>query len=130
MNKAIVRTATGKVVGIIRPDVPAGFAPPRGCHIVDENKLPDGWGYEAQTVSVPQSITAAQIKRWLLRSNLIAAVEAAINALPEFDRKDFQIMWEYETVFNRDNPELLKITEVLGMSSAEIDTAFYEAAKL
>lgn len=130
MNKAIVRTATGKVLSIIRPDVPVGFAPPNGCHVVDENKLPQGWEYEEQKAPIPQTITAVQLKRWLLRADLMTSVDAAINSLPDFEQKDFQIMWEYETLFARDNPELLKIAAAINMSDEAIDTAFCEAVKL
>lgn len=130
MNTAIVRTATGRVVTVVRSDLPAGWSPPSGCHTVAEDALPSGWEYEPAEYPVPASVSSTQLRLWLLDHGLLEQVRDAIAALPADVRAEFEIMWEYETTFARDNPKMLAIAGSLNMDDAAIDRAFREASLL
>lgn len=130
MNTAVVRTSTGKVVTVLRSDLPAGWSPPSGCHVVPETDLPAGCEYEPQEYPVPNAVSAAQLRLWLLKHALLDQVGAAIEALPAQVRAEYKIMWEYETTFERANPKMLAIADAIGMGDDAIDQAFREAALL
>lgn len=130
MSKAIIRTATSKVVTFIRDDVPAGWCPPPGCHVVEEAALAVGWQYDEPQGPVPAALTAAQLRLWLLSHDLLELVTTAIAGLPPEQRAAYEIMWEYETTFTRDNPQMLAIAEAIGMSAQDVDRAFREGALL
>lgn len=127
---AIVREATGRVVTLVRSDVPTGFKAPDGCKLVPGNSLPADYEVEPQELPVPSPISAAQLRLWLLQHELLDGVAVAIAALPAEQKAAYEIMWEYETTFTRDNPQMLAIADALGLSSADVDTAFREASLL
>lgn len=84
--------------------------------------------------SVPASITARQLRLWLVRNGVtLAAVEAAIGAMDEPAQTEARIEWEYATQFERTHPLLRGLAAaVLGLDhgalDAALDAAFVEAA--
>jgi hypothetical protein len=80
---------------------------------------------------VPESVTAAQIRKWLVRHGIeLEQVTSAIAALPDSVRKETQIEWEYEPVIHRSSSMLAQMAAGFGMDAAAIDAAFIEAASL
>ena len=80
---------------------------------------------------VPDSVTAAQIRKWLVRHGItLAQVDAAIAALPDSVREETQIEWEYEPVIHRSSSMLAQMAAGFGMDAAAIDAAFLEASGL
>ena len=81
--------------------------------------------------STPDSVTAAQIRKWLVRHGItLAQVDAAIAALPDSVREETQIEWEYEPVIHRSSSMLAQMAAGFGMDAAAIDAAFLEASGL
>lgn len=122
----------GRVVTFVRPDLPAGWTPPDGLTAVPDDELPDGWERVADATPVPPSVTARQIRLWLVRQGVsLAAVEAAIDAIQEQATRDsVRVEWEYAPYVERSHPWLVPLAQSLGLTEQQVDAAFREAATL
>jgi hypothetical protein len=81
---------------------------------------------------VPLSITATQIRLWLVRNGIsMDQVSAAIAAIADPQaRAEAEVLWEYAPYVERTNPLVDMIAAGFGMSEPAIDDAFREAAGL
>ena len=79
-----------------------------------------------EPATVPESITPRQVRLLLLQQGLLDQVEAMIAAQ---DRAT-QITWQFASVFLRDNPLLVALAANLGLTTAQIDGFFTDAAAL
>lgn len=124
--------AQGRVVTFVRPDVPAGWQPPDGCTAVPDDELPEGWERAPDTSPVPQSVSARQIRLWLVQHGIsLATVEAAIDSIPDQQTRDtVRVEWEYAPYVERTHPWLVPMAQALGMTEAQIDQAFREAVTI
>lgn len=86
--------------------------------------------YTPLPAAVPQSISMRQARLALMAAGQLAAVSAAIDALPTPQREAAQIEWEYATEVRRDNALLQALTPGLGLDAAELDALFVAAAAL
>lgn len=127
-----ILNALGQVVTFVRDDVPAGWTPPEGCTAIPEAELPAGWERATDTSPVPASVTARQIRLWLVSHGVgLAAVEAAIDAIPDATQRDMvRVEWEYAPYVERSHPMLVPLAAALGLSEAQVDAAFREAPGL
>ena len=75
---------------------------------------------------VPQQVTMRQARLELLKRALLDDVEAVITAA----EREAQIQWEYASDVERSNPVIVIVQQQHGMTDAEIDDLFREAAKL
>ena len=75
---------------------------------------------------VPQQVTMRQARLELLKRGLLDDVEAVITAAG----REAQIQWEYAAVVERSNPVIAIVQQQQGMTDAQIDDLFREAAKL
>jgi hypothetical protein len=82
--------------------------------------------------SVPPSITARQIRLWLVtHGHTLAEVEAAIDAIPDPAQRELvRVEWEYAPYVERSHPMLVPLASSLGLSAAEVDAAFRTAELL
>ena len=79
------------------------------------------------------AITARQLRLALLGLGLTGAqVEAQIAAMPgtPADREAAMIEWEYATTYQRDHPLVVALGAALGLTTAQIDDAWKEAATI
>lgn len=76
------------------------------------------------------AIKARQLRLWLHGAGLLEQIPALIEALPEPRRTPARIEWEYATDYEREHPLVLQLGAALGMSAAEIDMAWRQAAAL
>lgn len=81
-------------------------------------------------IPVPASITMRQARLQLHAIGKLAAVQDAINQLPEPPKTSAQIEWDYASVVERASPFVALLTPALGLSDEEMDDLFREAAKL
>lgn len=91
----------------------------------------NGSEWVVPTPAIPESVSARQIRLWLVQQGGIslAAVDAAIDAIPDAVTRDsVRVEWEYSTYCERKHPMLVPLAAALGLSEADIDTAFLEAA--
>jgi hypothetical protein len=80
---------------------------------------------------VPESVTPYQFRVALLRSGVsLAQVDAMIDALPQPQRDEARVAWEYGLEVRRDHPLIAQFAAALGMDETAIDAAFVEAARL
>lgn len=81
--------------------------------------------------SVPASVTRRQAKQALLLNGLLGNVQPAIDAIPDaMQRAMIQIEWDDSQVFERGRPALIALGSALGLSSAQLDALFIQAAQL
>ena len=80
--------------------------------------------------TVPSSITMRQARLALLGVGLLDDVEAAIAALPSPQKEAARIQWEYSQEVQRHHGLVASLAPALGMTEAQTDALFLEAAKL
>lgn len=81
---------------------------------------------------VPASVSARQIRLWLVRHGVsLAAVDAAIAAIPDAQQRDeVRVEWDYAPYVERSHPMLLPLAAALGLTLEQVDDAFRQAATL
>lgn len=80
---------------------------------------------------VPTSVTRRQAKQALLLHGLLGNVQPAIDAIPDAtQRAMIQIEWDDSQVFERNRPALIALGAALGLTNAQLDALFIEAAQL
>lgn len=75
---------------------------------------------------VPQQVTMRQVRLALLSAELLDDVEMVIATAG----RAAQLEWEYAAVVERSNPVVAAVQQQQGMTDAQIDDLFREAAKL
>ena len=124
--------ATGRVVTFVRPDQPDGWSPPFGMTAIPDDDLPDGWEMAPDSSPVPGSVTARQIRLWLVRHGVaLSTVDAAIDSIADQQsRESVRVEWEWAPYVERSHPWLSPLAQALGLDAAAVDQAFREAAIL
>ena len=80
---------------------------------------------------VPQSVTPYQFRVALLRAGVsLAQVDAMIDALPQPERDEARVAWEYGLEVRRDHALVAQFAAALGLDDAAVDAAFVEDASL
>jgi hypothetical protein len=98
--------------------------------------LGDGWTNESVDLpverSVPASVTARQIRLWLVRHGVsLAAVDAAIDAIQDAQaREEARVEWDYAPYVERSHPMLVPLAAALGLDESQVDDAFRQAATI
>ena len=81
-------------------------------------------------VVVPIEVTMRQARLALHAAGKLAAVNAAIAALPDPPKTAALIEWEYSSTVRRDSQFVSMLGPVLGLDSAALDALFIAASKL
>jgi hypothetical protein len=81
-------------------------------------------------VVVPESVSARQIRLWLLGKGVsMSAVDAAVDAIPDAAQRDsVRVEWEYAPYVERSHPMLVPLAAALGLTEEQVDQAFVQAA--
>jgi hypothetical protein len=92
--------------------------------------LPDATDDLPELPAVPASVTARQIRLWLVRHGVsLAAVDAAIAAIPDAQqREEARVEWDYAPYVERAHSMLIPLASALGLNEEQVDQAFREAA--
>lgn len=87
---------------------------------------------EPEPPAIPATVSARQIRLWLVRHGVsLAAVDAAIDGIADQATRDsVRVEWEYAPYVERTHPMLAPLAERLGLTEADVDLAFAEAATL
>lgn len=88
------------------------------------------YGNPGTPSNIPASVTMRQARLALLAAGKLALVEAAIASLSEPDKTAAQIEWEYSNEVQRSNGLVASLGPALGMTEAELDALFVQAASL
>ena len=85
---------------------------------------------EFLTPPVPESVSARQIRLWLVRNGVsLTQVDAAIDSIPDQSQRDsVRIEWDYAPYVERAHPMLVPLAAALGLTEAQVDQAFVEAS--
>jgi hypothetical protein len=104
----------------------------RTWEVRDESGTVIGMNQQAVDDTVPASVSARQIRLWLVDHGVsLAAVEAAIDAIPDaLQRDSVRVEWEYAPYVERSHPMLVPLAAALGLTEAQVDQAFVEASQL
>lgn len=95
--------------------------------------LPSGWiaaPDAPEEPSVPSTVTAWQIRRWLIGNGYtLAQISAVIDAIPDAaQREAVRIDWEYAPYVERSHPMLEPLAASLGIE--DLDAAFIAAERI
>ena len=83
---------------------------------------------EANKQVVPESISQMKFRKQLILSGIsIASIDSLIQSLPQPNRDLIYTMWEYAVVFDRSNPELNAMSQMLQITSEQLDDIFINA---
>jgi hypothetical protein len=84
------------------------------------------------TPTVPESISARQVRIWLLQHGiLLQQVDTAINSIQDPILRDItKVEWEYAPYIERSHPMLVPLAQALGLTQDQLDTAFIEAQNI
>jgi hypothetical protein len=103
--------------GFTRADFPAAQPP----------ELPE---YIAPETVIPQAVSMRKARLALLGAGKLAAVNAAIAAMPGVTGEAARIEWEYAQEVRRDSPLVAGLSASLGFDSAAMDALFTAASAL
>lgn len=86
--------------------------------------------YVTPPTPVPTEITMRQARRVLLNAGLLSRIGTAIAAMPEPQKSEAQIEWEYSSTVQRHNGFVSALGPSLGLSEAQIDALFIVGTQL
>lgn len=116
---------TPEIVTPAEGDTPAVYADPSDATLAAAIVAPE------PPAPVPEWVTRRQLKQWLIEHGQLAGVEAALNAIADDTARAVALNWWVESQdFRRDHPLVASLAAALGLTSADVDAAFREAAAL
>jgi hypothetical protein len=129
---ALVRDSDGLVETFLRLDLPLGWKAPEGFSLIPDDQLPAGWSKILQEIPVPSTITATQIRLWLVNNGFsMNQIYDIISQIPDpLLKAQIEVQWEYAPYVERDHPMINTLGASLGLDSEQIDQAFREASSL
>lgn len=86
--------------------------------------------HDPQKPLVPDSVLMSQARLSLFGAGLLATIDALIDGMPSPQKEAARIQWEYAQRVKRDNPLVLLLGQLLGLSSEQLDALFIEASTL
>lgn len=133
MRMALVRDGVVENIIIAEP----GFDPGEGVIMVPSDVAASGWTHDAfgfhpppfveDVADVPAQIALWQARAVLERRGLLAAANSAVTLAGD---EVLRAVWEYGNVISRSSPGLAALASALGLSGADVDALFREAAAL
>lgn len=84
----------------------------------------------AAPVVTPSSVTMRQAKLALRRAGMLAAIDAAVAAMPGDEGDDARIEWQYGKDVERSSPLVASMMPMVGATPSQIDELFILAATL
>lgn len=81
-------------------------------------------------IPVPAAVSMRQARLALLAGGLLAGVDAAIASLPEPQKSQAAIAWEYSQEVRRQDGFVSMLGAALGLTEDQIDQLFVEASAL
>jgi hypothetical protein len=124
--------AGGYITNVMRWDGITPWTPPDGATIMLLSAaIAQGYPYATRIPTVPDSVLPVQLRTWLLYAGKLDQVNALIDGIPDpMQRAEAKQRWDYTLTIPRTHPLVLMIGQELGMTSAEMDAAFIQAATL
>ena len=109
-----------------------GYASADGAPLPSEEEIRAALADEelSRTRARISVISARQLRLWLHGAGLLEQIPMLIAAMPEPQRTTAQIEWEFSTDYQREHPLVKQFGLALGMTSADMDLAWQQAAGL
>lgn len=82
------------------------------------------------TPKCPASVTMRQARLALNEAGKLAAVNAAVAAMPGVTGDEARIEWEFSSTVERHRPLVTSLASALALSEAQLDDLFNRAAEL
>ncbi len=122
----------GQITNVVRWDGVTPWTPPDGATIMLLSAgIAAGYPYARRAPTVPDSVLPLQFRKWLLRAGKLDDVTASIESIQDPQQRAEAIQsWDYALSIPRRHPLVIEIGQKLGMTEADLDTAFLEAATL
>lgn len=79
---------------------------------------------------VPEQVTMRQARLALLGAGLLANVDTAIDSLPSPTKEAARIEWDYSSTVERHRGLVQSLGAAMGLTDAQLDTLFIQAATL
>lgn len=92
-----------------------------------EPELPE---YVAHQPEVPQTVSMRQARLALLNEGLLTVVTDAIAAMPGTEGEAARVEWESASTLERGWPLVSALADTLGLTDAQLDVLFTQAAAL
>lgn len=92
----------------------------------EEAELLAEWAANAAAVKVPQSVTMRQARLAIYNAGYLDSVNAAVQNSSE----EIKLTWEYAQEVKRNDPYVIQLGALLGLSSEQIDNLFIQASAL
>ncbi len=121
-DRCVLVDANGLIVNRILCDR-ATYVPPAGLTLLLEAEAP---AQPPQPLTVPLRVSPRRFRLALNSVGLREAVETAVAAADQNTRD----AWEYALEFERNDPAIIGMATALGLSAAQIDDIFRQAATL
>jgi hypothetical protein len=125
MAKYEIRNAQNEVVNVIEWDGVSPFDPGEGLTLVLYTPPP---ATPPEPDPVPQSVTPWQAREALRLNGLLSAVNAHIDGLG--DAHAAYVAWHYAERIRRNSPFVETLAPTFGLSEAQLDALFTQAASL
>lgn len=84
----------------------------------------------AETEQPLPPITARQLRLWLAGAGILGQVDGLIAAMPEPQKTLVGIEWEYGTIYERTHPPVIQLGTAIGLTPADLDSAWRAASEL
>ena len=81
-------------------------------------------------VEIPTPVSMRQARTALLMNNLLGQVETIIQGMPGSEGDKTRIAWEYSPYIDRDSLVFKSVYPALGLTDAQVDNLFIQAALL
>lgn len=84
---------------------------------------------EEKRATMP-NLTARQLRLGLLHLGKLSDVSASIAALPEPEKSQAEIEWQFASEFRRLHPLIVQLLPILGLTDEDVDQAWLEFAQV
>lgn len=128
---ALMQENSNIVETFLKLDLSSGWKPPSGYVLIPDDQLPYGWIKKEIQTPVPSTITATQIRLWLVSHNIsMEQIDSVIDSIENpLLRAQIKVQWEYAPYVERNHQMINTLGSVLGLDQNTIDMAFIEASQ-
>lgn len=125
MARYVILNAAKQIVNRCEWDGKATWTPPAGCTaMLEATAASKGYTDAPAPVVVPASVTRFQARAALLEAGILDAADAAAKAAGG----RALLAWQDAQEFDRASPTLAALAAGLGLSDAQVDALFIQAA--
>ena len=111
----------------------------------DDEDVEQGWSFDGEAFSAPAvppepsveekraampNLTARQLRLGLLQLGKLSGVPTAIAALPEPEKSQAEIEWQFASEFRRLHPLIVQLLPILELNDEDVDQAWLEFSQV